>query len=155
MQFKTNINHWSSKLLLDGSHEQEVTHIRESWWFESIYTMQGKTQLTRHVRFSLQSTYARHTLLTGGPRTWQPFISRQQCWTDTTAPEKKVLLTPPLSPAEWSVVLPQFLSQPSQWSSRLKPSICWRQTTRLTRHINTSMRSVRSIFALGYQPLGP
>jgi hypothetical protein len=51
--------------------------------------MQGKTQLTRRVRFSLQSTYARHTLLAGGPRTWQPFVSRQQCWTDTTAPEKK------------------------------------------------------------------
>jgi hypothetical protein len=35
-----------------------VTHIRESWRFESMYTLQGKTPPTRHVRFSHQSTYA-------------------------------------------------------------------------------------------------
>jgi hypothetical protein len=65
---------------VDGSHEQTVTHIWESWWFESMYTLQGKTRPTRHVRFPHQSTYARHTLPVGGPRTWQHFTSHRQSW---------------------------------------------------------------------------
>jgi transposase len=31
---------------------------------------------------------------------------------------------------------PQFLSQHSHWTSALKPSTCWQQTTRLTGHIS-------------------
>jgi hypothetical protein len=34
-------------------------------------------------------TYVRHILPTGSPRTWQPFMSRRQIWTNPTAPEKK------------------------------------------------------------------
>jgi hypothetical protein len=54
-----------------------------------MYTLQGKTRPTRHVRFPHQSMYARRTLPAGGPRTWQPFVRRRQIWTDPTAPEKK------------------------------------------------------------------
>jgi hypothetical protein len=43
----------------------------------------------------------------------------------------------------------QFLSQASHWSSEGKATLCWRQSTRLTGPINTSMWSVRSI--LGYR----
>jgi hypothetical protein len=75
-------------LLLDGSHEQAVTHIRETRRFESIYTLQGKTRPTRHVRFPRQSTYAQRTLPVGGPRTWQPFMSHQQGWTDALLSRK-------------------------------------------------------------------
>jgi hypothetical protein len=31
-------------------HKQAVTHIRESRRFESMYTLQGETRPTRHVR---------------------------------------------------------------------------------------------------------
>jgi hypothetical protein len=45
----------------------------------------------------------------------------------------------------------QFLSQASHWSSGGKVTLYWRQTTRLTGLINTSMWSVRSILARGGQ----
>jgi hypothetical protein len=54
-----------------------------------MYTLQGKTRPTRHVRFPCRSTYAQRTLPAGDPRTWQPFTRRRQIWTDPTAPEKK------------------------------------------------------------------
>jgi hypothetical protein len=75
--------------LRDDCHKQAVTHIWESRWFKSMYTLQEKTRPTWHVRFPRQSTYARRTLPVGGPRTWQSFVRRQQIWTYPTAPEKK------------------------------------------------------------------
>jgi hypothetical protein len=53
-----------------------------------MYTLQGKTRPTWHVRFPRQSTYARHTLPMGGLRTWQPLTSHQQGWTDALLPRK-------------------------------------------------------------------
>jgi hypothetical protein len=67
-----------SNYLRDDCDKQAVTHIRESRRFESLYTLQGKTRPTRRVRFPRQSTYARRTLLAGGPRTWQLFTSHRQ-----------------------------------------------------------------------------
>jgi hypothetical protein len=43
----------SIKLLHDDCHKQAVTHIRESRRFESMYTLQGKTQPTRHMLSTL------------------------------------------------------------------------------------------------------
>jgi hypothetical protein len=82
-----------------------------------MYTLQGKTQSTRHVRFPRQSMYARHTLPTGGPCTWQPFASHQRRWTDPTAPEKKGSWHNPQP--DWVIhrSATQFLSQHSNWSS--------------------------------------
>jgi hypothetical protein len=57
--------------------------------FASMYTLQGETRPTWHVRFPRQSTYALRTLPVGGPRMWQPFARHRQIWTDPTAPEKK------------------------------------------------------------------
>jgi hypothetical protein len=54
-----------------------------------MYTLQGETRPTWHVRFPRQSTYALRTLPVGGPRMWQPFTRHRQIWTDPTAPEKK------------------------------------------------------------------
>jgi hypothetical protein len=79
----------SLSYLHDDCHKQAVTHIWESRRFKSMYTLQGKTWATRHVRFPCQSTYSRRTLPAGGPRTWQPFAGCWQIWTDPTAPEKK------------------------------------------------------------------
>jgi hypothetical protein len=75
--------------LCDNCHEQAVTHIGESRWFELMYTRPGKTGPTRHVRFPRQSTYARRTLPAGGSHTWQPFMRRRQIWTNPPALEKK------------------------------------------------------------------
>jgi hypothetical protein len=44
--------------------------------------------------------YTTCILPVGSSHTWQPFTLTQQSWT-FTAPEKKLLLTPPLSPTEW------------------------------------------------------
>jgi hypothetical protein len=54
-----------------------------------MYTRQGKTRPTRHVRFPRQSTYARRTVLTGGAYTWQPFVKSSTHLNRSTAPEKK------------------------------------------------------------------
>jgi hypothetical protein len=74
-----NINTLSSlSYLCDECHKQAVTHIRESRRFESMYTLQGKTQPIRHVCFPLQSTHARRTLYAGSPNTWQPFTGSHE-----------------------------------------------------------------------------
>jgi hypothetical protein len=105
---------------------EAVTHIRESWRFKSMYTLQRKTWYTCHIRFPRQSTYATRTLLVSSPRTWQPFTLTQQSWTDPTAPEKKDSRHNPQH-IGWPIRMSatQFLSQHNYWSSRLKPSICW------------------------------
>jgi hypothetical protein len=48
-----------------------------------MYTLQGKIQPTRHLRFPRQSMYVRRTLPMGSPRTWQFFTLTQQSWTDS------------------------------------------------------------------------
>jgi hypothetical protein len=53
-----------------------------------MYTLQGKTRPTWHIRFPRQSTYVWRTLPTGGPRTWQSFMSHPQAWTDALLPRK-------------------------------------------------------------------
>jgi hypothetical protein len=53
--------------LRDDCHKQAITHIRESRRFKSMYTLQGKTRPTCHVRFSLQSTHVRRTLSAAFP----------------------------------------------------------------------------------------
>jgi hypothetical protein len=54
-----------------------------------MYTLQGKTRPTWHVRFPRHFTYTRRTLPAGSPRTWQPFIQSSPDLNRSTAPEKK------------------------------------------------------------------
>jgi hypothetical protein len=78
----------------------------------------GKTRPTRHVCFPRQSTYARRTLRAGGPRTWQPFMSRRQSWAGTLLPKRRAPDTILSAPADWSVgpYTASLLSQPmKQW----------------------------------------
>jgi hypothetical protein len=63
----------------------------------------GETRLTQHVHFPHQSMYARHTLLAGGPRMWQPFMSHQQSWTESLLPRKRASDTIHRTPADRSV----------------------------------------------------
>jgi hypothetical protein len=134
------------------ARKQMVTHIRESWRFESMYTMQGKpdqhaTRIPRSVLIWSQTIR-----ISRGQRIatlYELSIGLDSC----TAPEKKcsrLHLSARLS-GPWDP--PQFLSQHNHWSSALKPSTCWQPTTRLTGPIKTSIWSVRSILACGGQPI--
>jgi hypothetical protein len=107
----------SLSYLREDCHKQAVTHIRESRWFESMYTLQGKTRPTCHVRFPHQSTYTRRTLLWAVPvrgnllwvinRVGQSHCSREKGLpTQSTARRQ----TDPR-------VRTQFLSWANQWSS--------------------------------------
>jgi hypothetical protein len=68
-----------------------------------MYTLQGKTWPTRHVRFPRQPMYARCTLPVGGPRTWQPFTSHQQSWAGPLLSKKKAPDTIHSKPTDRSV----------------------------------------------------
>jgi hypothetical protein len=61
--------------------------------------------------------YAQRTLPVGSPRTWQPFVSHQQRWTDPIAPEKKGFWHNPQLGRVICRSATQFLSQHSHWSS--------------------------------------
>jgi hypothetical protein len=50
------------------------------------------------------------------------------------------------------VVLSQFLSQHSHWSSSLKPSICWWQTNRLTGPISLAYDQYVQYLFVGVNP---
>jgi hypothetical protein len=102
-----------------------------------MYTLQGKTRPTRHIRFPRQLTYAQCTLPAGGPHTRHPFTRHRQIWTDPTAPEKKGLLTQ--SKAHQLTdprVRTQLLSWASQWSRGRKLSSWQWSTTRFTGPIS-------------------
>jgi hypothetical protein len=126
----------SLSYLRENCHKQAVTHIRESRRFESMYTLQGKTRPTRHVRFPHQSTYTRCTLPVGGPRAWKPSTSRRQSWTESLLARKRVPDTIPSTPADRSTG-PYPVSLPSQpikqWR---KPNIHQQQATRFTGPIS-------------------
>jgi hypothetical protein len=70
----------SLNYLRDICHKHAVTHSRESRWFESMYTLQGKTRPTRHMFYMLSSRMVQdHTYLT-----WSTYSdlshSHQQSW---------------------------------------------------------------------------
>jgi hypothetical protein len=126
-----------------------VTHIRESRWFESMYTLQGKTRPTQHIRFPHQSTYAWRTLPVGGPRTWQPSMSHRQNWTESLLPRKRAPDIIPSTPADWSVgPYPVSLSsQPmKQWR---KPNTHQQQATRFTEPISLACDRYVQYFLMG------
>jgi hypothetical protein len=66
--------------------------------------------------------------------------------------QEKVLPTPPLSPAEWSMG-PASVSLPtSHWSSALKPSTCRRQTIRFTGPISLACDQYVQYLLMGTNP---
>jgi hypothetical protein len=89
-----------------------------------------------------RDTYASHTsprtLPTVSPRTWQPFMSRQQSWTESLLLRKKAPNTIDSTPADRSVG-PYLVSLPSQPMKQWrKPHIYQQQATRLTGHISSA-----------------
>jgi hypothetical protein len=63
----------SLSYLHDDCHKQPVTHIRESWQFESMYTLQRKTRPTRHTPSTLDlrmvPDHTSHVVCVGQPFT--------------------------------------------------------------------------------------
>jgi hypothetical protein len=83
-----------------------------------MYTLQGKTRSTRHVRFPRQFTYARRTLPTSSPYTWQPVTSHRQSWAVPLLPRKRAHDTIHSTPTDQSMCSypVSLLSQPiKQW----------------------------------------
>jgi hypothetical protein len=131
------------------------THIQESWWFESIYNLQGKIWPTRHTLPMLSPRIAiNHTYLmwsTHSSLLW----SRQQICTDPLPQRRRAPDTIHSSMTVWSAgpypaSLPQ---QPmSQWG---KDKLLLTTSYQAYRAHNINMRLVRSILARGGQPIGP
>jgi hypothetical protein len=126
---------------------QVVTHIRELRRFESMYTLQEKTWYTWHVRFWHQSTYTTRTLLTGSPRTCQPFASHQQSWTDPLPLRERAPIAIHSMPVDRSMSL-YLASLPQQ------PLKQWRKVKHLSRQAsvgNKLHRFTRLISPACYQ----
>jgi hypothetical protein len=102
-----------------------------------MYTLQGKTRPTRHVRFPRQSMYAQRMLPAGGPRTWQPFIQPSIDLNRSTTPEKKGSRH---NPQHISCLIrgsvPSFSPKTSNGAVGEKSNFCWQPTTRLTGPIS-------------------
>jgi hypothetical protein len=137
--------------LRDDCYKQAVTHIQESRRFKSIpYWGKPDQHTTRFPRSvcvwprTIHISCGPHiatlcetsTDLDGSHCSWEKGLPTQSTARQLTDPRVRT----------------QFLSWANQWSSRHKPSSCRWPTTRLTRPINTSMRSVRSILAQGVNP---
>jgi hypothetical protein len=101
-----------------------------------MYTLQGKIWYTWYVRFPCQSMYATHTLSADSPRTWQPFTSHQQRWTDSATPENKGSRHNPQH-VGWPIhrSATQFLSQDNHWSSNKSQASIDNMLHRFTRPI--------------------
>jgi hypothetical protein len=79
----------SINYLWDDCHKQAVTHIRESRWFESMYTLQGKTRPTRRALFRLSPRMVHdHTYFTRSTYSNLSY-SRQQIWIDPLHPRRR------------------------------------------------------------------
>jgi hypothetical protein len=144
----------SLSYLRDYCHKQPVTHIRESRWFESMYTLQGKTD--QHATYFPRSVHicSKTIRILHGPHiaTFCIIVNNdgQRHFREKRFPIQSTarrLVDP------WVRI--QFLSRASHWRSGGKVTLGWWQITRLTGPINTSMRLVCSILGRGGQPIGP
>jgi hypothetical protein len=117
-----------------------------------MYTLQGKTWPTQHVRFPRQSMYTRRTLPTGGPRMWQPFMSHQQSRTESLLLRKKAPDTTHSTSADRSIGL-YPVSHPSQPMKQWrKPNIYQHQATRLTGPISPACNWYVQYLLMGANP---
>jgi hypothetical protein len=122
--------------LRDDCHKQAVTHIRESRRFESMYTLQGKTRPTRHVRFPHQSMYARHTLPAGssvrGNLSWViDRVEQAHCSREEGIPTQSTAHRWPIRGS-----VPSFYPEPANEAVGVKPSIYQWSAARLTGPIS-------------------
>jgi hypothetical protein len=125
------------------------THIWESLWFESMYTLQGKIQPTHHTLFTLSPHMViDHTYLT---RSTCSNLSRscQQSWTDSLLLRKRKFWLLP-EHAGWPIC-----GSPSSFSPLHNHRSNGESHTNVNNRLlgpYTSMRSVCSILARGANP---
>jgi hypothetical protein len=119
-------------------HKQAVTHIWESQRFESMYTLQGKTRPTQHVRFPLSPytpdvRFLRSVPICGNLSRVVNRVGQSHCSWEKGLPTQSTArrLTDP-----WVRIL--FLSWANQWSSGESQNIYQQQATRLTGPISPS-----------------
>jgi hypothetical protein len=126
----------SLSYLRDDCHKQAITHIRESRWFESMYTMQSKTRPTRHTLSTLNPHMVHdHTYLTRSTYSNLSY-SHQQIWIDSLHLRRRAPDTIHNTTVIRSVgVYPASLPQKPK-SSGKKSSSCWQSTIRLTGPIS-------------------
>jgi hypothetical protein len=97
-------------------------------------TGENPTNTTRML--PTQSMYAWRTLPVGGPRTWQPYMSHQQSWTESLLSRKRAPDTIPSTSTDRSAG-PYPVSLPSQPMKQWrKPNTHQQQTTRFTGPIS-------------------
>jgi hypothetical protein len=116
-----------------------------------MYTLQGKTWSTWHVRFPRQFTYARRTLSVGSPHTWQPFTSHRESWAGPLLPRKRAPDTIHSTPTDPRVHT-QFLSRANLEAVGAKPTIYQRQATRLTGSISPACDQYVQCLLAGTNP---
>jgi hypothetical protein len=111
------------------------THICDSGWFKSMYTLQGKPD--PHVTCFPRSVHVWPLAIRNSRGPHIPTFRESSVALDGYyCSREQVILTAPFMAqlsGQWDLL--PFLSQHSHWSSRLKPSIGWWQATRLTRPI--------------------
>jgi hypothetical protein len=125
-----------SYLRADG-HKQVVTHIWESRWFKSMYTLQRQPNQTCHAHLTLSSCKVLdHTYLTRSTHSNLSWVIDKFRRTPLLPRKKNSWLHP--QHTDWLICGSPFNFSPTlnQTSSRLKLSFCRQQATRLTGHIS-------------------
>jgi hypothetical protein len=108
---------------------QAVTHIWESWWLESMYTLQGKPD--QHASHA-QSAYGPRPYVSHAVNAYNLSHSRQQSWAGPLLPRKKGSWPNPQHDG-WSICrsVPSFSPKTTIETVGEKPTLCWWPTTRL------------------------
>jgi hypothetical protein len=115
-----------------NDHKQAITHIRESWWFESMYTCRGKPdQYTTRIS-SLVRVWSQTICISSGQciATFHKVINSDRL--SRCSREKGILTQSTARRLIDSWVHTKFLSQDTHWISGGKATLYWWQTTRLT-----------------------
>jgi hypothetical protein len=89
--------------LRDDYHKQAVTHIWESRWFESLYTLQGKTWPTCHTLSTLSPHMVYDHMYFTRSTYSNLSYSHQQIWTDPLHPRRRAPDTIHSTPAVRSI----------------------------------------------------
>jgi hypothetical protein len=124
------------------------THLRESRWFESMYTLQGETRLTRHTYSTLSPCMVPdHTYLTRSTHSDLSCVNR---FVQIHCPWEEGLLTQSTTQRPSNLrVCTQLLSHNNQWGSGEKASFCWQPATRLTGPISPACDHYVQYFLTG------
>jgi hypothetical protein len=117
-------------------HKQAVTNIQELWWFELMYTQQGKPdQHATRIPYSVHIWF--HTIRISRGQHIATFHVVVNIFEQIHCPREEGLLTqPPARRLTGPWVHTQLLSHNNQWGSGEKTRFFWQPTTRLIGFIS-------------------